>query len=249
VTALLLILALLAPPGVHYQGTVGTGAVQWVPPTIIRDTGASSFPILATSQTQATTTATFSTSAASTLIVVAIGNANFDGANGAISSVAWSGGSGCSTAFTKQVEFTNSGWENGSVWTAACSSQVTSKAIVVTQTANVASQVTTVAVDALTNTNGSPIGTSGGQAGSGSTARSATLSGVASQSWVYVGASSETCPVSPVTGTTELSENNNSGANTCAAVGVNTVGNSPTSVGWSGSATYSAVAALEIKAP
>jgi hypothetical protein len=34
---LLLALALLAPPGVHYQGVVGTGAVQWTPPGISLD--------------------------------------------------------------------------------------------------------------------------------------------------------------------------------------------------------------------
>lgn len=221
---------------------------SYIPPAIARDTGGSTFPITASSQTQTTTTAGITTSAANTLCTVTVGSGNTDGTDSRVSTVAWSGGSGCSATFSKQCEFATAGnfSEASSIWTASCSTQLTGRAVEVMLATNTADQITVVAVDCLVNAAASA--NCSGQAGTGSTARSATLSGVLAGSWIYVAAMSETCPLSPVASTTELLEANNGVPNGCAASGVNNTGTSGSvNAGWSSSAAFSAAAALEIK--
>jgi hypothetical protein len=74
VTALLLLLAVLVamPPGVHYQGTVGTGATVWVPPGGSTPVWTNSGSAIATNTYVATTAPTITSVASGAAKVYAV---------------------------------------------------------------------------------------------------------------------------------------------------------------------------------
>lgn len=219
---------------------------------ISRDTG-SSFPIIAgaTGTVSSVTTATFSTSAATTLIVVTVGLANNQGDGWAPPTVAWSGGApaGAST-FTRQTEQHNASFSNhgAAIFTAACTSTVTDKAVVVSGLIESVGATISVMVDALVGASTTMGGVGGSNWDGVGTAPTASMTSVVSGSWIYVAMGAENgATATPVTDTTESDERNYN-TSVYSAVGANTTGTSGSvSVGWSNSYTYGAVAALEIK--
>jgi hypothetical protein len=239
-----------------------TIAIQPEPPVvgdgpIVRDTGGSTFPVNSnqTNPGATFTTSTFSTSgSADTLIVVTATWCNTDGFAQHPLSIAWSGGSGCNASFTQRAQGANTGTgantEGTTIWTAECPSgtAVTSRAVQITSQGATGNDEVAVSVDAILHAFGgfgaSPP-TSVSASGS-SVPRNVTFSGVTADSWLYVGASSETFPMSPVQYTTELQET--AGTFLCAAAnGVNTTELSGSvNAGWSGSAAWSATVGLEI---
>jgi hypothetical protein len=129
VKTLLLALALLAPPGVHYQGTVGTGAVQWVPAGVLTIDTTSSAD---TSAGGTTAAISLSTTGTNRLIVVLAPSAS----NGPSNDVSGVSGSTLG-AFTKIVGTTTTDTSGfASVWAALASSQLSSETITVTWAAS-----------------------------------------------------------------------------------------------------------------
>lgn len=230
------------------KGVVGSGAVQWVPPGLSRDGGAA-FPITAgaTGTQSGVTTAAFSTSAATTLCVARVGYGTFDGVAVTPIAVAWSGGSGCSTTWTKQIEGVGNSVYSGSVWTAACATQVVGRAVAVTGVASRTNTAIDVAVDCLLNASTTMgVTASMGQC-AGSVAQSATMTGVTAGSWLFAATTGEAVPLAPVANMAEEDERDN-GTSDAAAVGLNSTGTAGNIlVGWSTASVCGGMGALEIK--
>jgi len=244
----LLVLALAAAPAQAqhkpwFAGTRGTGAVQWTPPGIQRATGPT-WPVVggATGTTGSATTTSFSTNETPTICVAAVGFGNFDGNTQTPITVAWSGGSGCSSSWTKQPEANISGHHTASIWTTTCSSAVSSRAVQASGTSSTNTTIS-VAVECLLQAS-----TTVGTNQTSTTAMNVTLTGIASGSWIYVASmAEETTTISEVSGTTRLRSDNIAG-NVISATGANTAGASGSvQVGWSTTQSFRATAALEIK--
>lgn len=220
---------------------------------IARD-GGSSFPILAsnTGAFSSITTGTFSTSNATTNIIVRFAWGNVDGTSDAPFTVAWNGGTpaGAST-FTRMVggNATANSAENAEIWTANCTSTLSAVSVTVTAASSSTNANAQVAVDAITGyaTDQSTALTGSTASASGSSvARNITLNSVQNGSWIFWGAFSETGPMSPVANSNENAESV-SASPSYAAVGDNTTGTSGSvNVGEASSAAWSAAAALEV---
>ena len=211
---------------------------------IARATG-SSYPIIVDSVAPGTsiTSGTFSTNEATALVVVTVGWQNFSGVVQHPLTVAWSGSTpaGAST-FTKQVEFafTGSGANAGgtSIWTATLSQTISAQAVVITPQTGDPNDSVSASIDILTGAS-TTMGVSNGQASAGgsSVARNVTLNGITAGSWIYVGAGSETFPLTVVdANTTQIDQTASTNGLVCA-VGVNNTGTSGNiNVGWAASA-------------
>jgi hypothetical protein len=147
--ALLLALALLAPPGVHYQGTVGTGAVQWTPSvTFAIDSG---YPI-AGGQDAGTGTAVNVTTTATTGTMIAVA---FSWENDASQVLNPATVSGAGLTWTKQVEVVATGAFPGhsiqAVWTAPRGSvDMTGQTVTVTRTGTTTNNTVAISVYSFT---------------------------------------------------------------------------------------------------
>jgi hypothetical protein len=226
------------------------------PGGIARDATFGGIPIVYDSVTPASpaTTSAFSVSASCKLIVVVVSWANFSGTAQHPVTVAWNGGAPANAStFAKQIEkaYTGSGANAGgvSIWTSSVTGSVSSKAIDITPATTDANDSASILVDALTGASTTMGLSDGAASASGSSvARSVTLGSVTAGSWLYVGATSETFPLSPVANTTEIDETAVTNG-VVGAVGLNATGTSGSvTVGWSTSAAWSTAAALEIKA-
>jgi hypothetical protein len=197
VKALLLAFLVAMPPGVHYQGTVGTGAVQWVPPVTnpVLD-GGSSFPLstVFAQGTRATITRTGVTTNGAGLIVIALaGNSTstnkfpYSGvtvgasAATAIKQMTWLSGQSFPGAGTAEIwAYWSSGALNNVTVTASHTSEVSSEVITVWA-------YTAATVKDGSSTIGNCFGALGGKQQDASTTVDASLTSVASSS-VIVGA-------------------------------------------------------------
>ena len=170
--ALFLALALLAPPGVHYQGTQGTGAVQWTPP-------ASPDPVrtwvdFAYSPSAATATVTASSIPAGALVVAYAALA--ERAGGSITSVG-------SPNLTWSVRATQSSTNTVSeIWTAVNSGGTLTNEVI-TLTASGTNRVPGIGAWVITNADIATltqdnVGTGTGASGSISVTASATATHV-----------------------------------------------------------------------
>ena len=224
---------------------------------ISRDTGAS-FPIIAgtiTGPVATVDTATFNASSATTLIVVRVALGNFQGTDWGTPTCVWIGGTPANaSAFTPREvsNYGSAGSYRTAIFTATVTGVLTGVSVRAGGTNSIAdanNPAVSVAVDALTGAS-TTMGTSASEPHDGVSADHAVaLTGVAAGSWVFVSASGEDAAAfTPVSGTTEDDERHNSGADAGVVIGVNTAGNSPTSVGWSTTTTWGTTSALEILA-
>jgi len=244
--ALLIALALLAPPGVHYKGTVGTGSVAWTPPGIARDTGAS-YPLMASGLgiPASFNISGVTVSASSSVIVVVLVGSSGNGAHVLWApTIAWNGGTpeGASTFTLSSSRNTTYSFVN--IWTATTSQSVSAAQINFTfpnAYSDTGWDSYAATVDALTGASGT------GVSGNSSSPGSVTLSGVTAGSWLYAGHYSFfPGTLSDVSGTTRLIRSLNT--NNDAVIGVNTDGTSGSvTVGWTASGSGPEAAALEIK--
>lgn len=219
--------------------------------TIARDSG-SSYPVVASQNTgtvSSVATATMSTSAATTLMVCAVGMANGNPTAWAPPTVAWTSANGSCTSFTSQSSQTHASGSahHCSVWTSSCTSTFSSIGVTVTPSASSANAVLTVACDALRNASTS-MGVTAGTTWSASRAVSISVAGRTANSWVYVSAGTEgASSVAPLTYTDETADASNSTHPTDGSTGVDVTGRSGTfTVGWGTTAGYGTVCALEI---
>lgn len=215
------------------------------PPAITRDGGAS-FPVVAgnTGTIGSVTTASFDVDNPAQLVAV-LGFGNFDGGDRDPYTVSWNGGTPANaTAWTKQVEgILAPGTHSASVWTATCSAALTGVSVTASGTSG-SNTAISLAVDALLNTGG--VGNSASRATAGN--NSVAVTGVSAGSWIYVGGCFEAPgTVSPTGNTTELNEALIGGVSFVSATGADTSGNSGSiTVGWGGTFSFGAIAALEI---
>jgi len=257
--ALAALALLLAGPAVAghrhwYTGAVGSGATQWNPPGIQRDAGASTFPVVTTGSGTGSSGTTFLSSAFSTsssagLLVVVVSMGNLDGNNQGQPVL-----TGAGLTWTKRVEALITSAPSAvthlaQVWTAPYSSAISSQQLTLTMGFASIDFARSLTIDALAGW----AGTFGATATNttSSSAETATLSGVASGSWSYVGVFRESTDttVTPNGSTTELSDAFLSGPSPTVgtASGISTTGTGSLTLGWTNTMDFGAVAALEVK--
>jgi hypothetical protein len=219
------------------------------PAGISRDTGAS-FPLFNSSNGTVSSVAVagLTTTSATTTIVVTVATGSFAGSTQSPISVAASGGTGTISIFTKRLEIATNGSHTVSIWTADATTALSG--VTVTASGTSGSQCAWAAqVDALKGTAASYVGQPASAYADASTPTSITVNGVTAGSWIYVGTATEQAgTLTNQSGTSTTGQVIDS-ASIISAVGVNTSGGSGNVlVGWTTSATFTAVAALEIKA-